>query len=161
MEDPRFMLERQNFRYLKNQLRFRGIEKVDGILADLGISSHQIDEAERGFSIRYDAQLDMRMNRAQKMDAIAVLNAPQELRDFAMKTNYRINKIKAQRGIDGSQMEKRINGNNWKPINVWTAKEPLDGSDVYTTINVRLQEVAYKALEDQLKEFGAAHGCVV
>ncbi len=79
IDDPRFQLINQNFRYLKQYLKFYGIQKVDGILADFGVSSHQFDKASRGFSIRFDADLDMRMDKKQDLSASEVVNSyPEE-----------------------------------------------------------------------------------
>lgn len=74
LADPRFTLINQNFGYLENSLRMLGISQIDGILADLGVSSHQFDEASRGFSIRSNAPLDMRMNTLQSLDARRIVN---------------------------------------------------------------------------------------
>lgn len=78
IDDERFVLVRQNFRYMKNYLKMYNALPVDGILADLGISSHQIDVPERGFSTRFEGPLDMRMNQAQGMTAADVLNNYEE-----------------------------------------------------------------------------------
>lgn len=74
IDDERFTLIDQNFRYLKRYLRFYGVKQVDGILADLGVSSHQFDVPERGFSTRFDAELDMRMNQSAGLSARNVIN---------------------------------------------------------------------------------------
>ncbi len=74
IDDPRFRFVDQNFGYLKNNLRLLGYKQVDGILADLGVSSHQFNEPERGFSIRFDADLDMRMDQQRPLTAAIVLN---------------------------------------------------------------------------------------
>jgi len=79
IEDNRFILIEENFRYIGRFLKFYGVKKVDGILADLGVSSHQFDEAERGFSIRFDGELDMRMNQSSKVSAKKIINTyPEE-----------------------------------------------------------------------------------
>lgn len=78
LDDSRFTLINQNFRFLENSMLMYGVPQVDGILADLGVSSHQFDEADRGFSIRSNAPLDMRMNVMQALDAKKVINEYEE-----------------------------------------------------------------------------------
>lgn len=78
IEDERFTFVHSNFRYLKNFLRYYGVEKVDGILGDLGVSFHHFDAAERGFSFRADAPLDMRMNQSAQLDATEIINTYDE-----------------------------------------------------------------------------------
>jgi 16S rRNA (cytosine1402-N4)-methyltransferase len=75
IEDERFLFIHQNYRYLKNFLKFQGIQYIDGLLADLGISSWQIDQAERGFSTRLEGDLDMRMDQSQELTAASVINS--------------------------------------------------------------------------------------
>ncbi|MBR5036633.1 MAG: 16S rRNA (cytosine(1402)-N(4))-methyltransferase RsmH [Prevotella sp.] len=74
VDDDRFTFVRSNFRYLKNWMRFYGVDHIDGLLADLGVSSHHFDDATRGFSFRFEAPLDMRMNKRAGTTAAEVLN---------------------------------------------------------------------------------------
>ncbi len=78
IDDSRFTLINENFRYVKRFLRLHGVRQVDGVLADFGVSSHQFDVAERGFSTRFEANLDMRMNQKSKLSAFHVVNEYEE-----------------------------------------------------------------------------------
>src|SRR5882762_8806197 len=89
IDDERFVLIKQNFRYLKNFLKMYNALPIDGLLADLGVSSHQFDEADRGFSIRFDAELDMRMDQRQNLSAADVIKD---------RTEHQLHKILEQYG---------------------------------------------------------------
>lgn len=97
IDDPRFLLINENFRNLKRFLRFYGHKEVDGILGDFGVSSHQFDAPERGFSTRFEADLDMRMNRDSALSAYEVINvyAESDLR----KILFRYGELKAAAGM--------------------------------------------------------------
>ena len=86
--DGRFTFVRSNFRYLKNWMRYYGVEQLDGLLADLGVSSHHFDDAERGFSFRFDGKLDMRMNQRARLMAADVVNGYDHVRLTALLRDY-------------------------------------------------------------------------
>lgn len=86
--DERFELIHEDFRYMKNFLRLHGVSRADGILADLGVSSHQFDQPDRGFSTRFDADLDLRMDRRQALTAADLVNSASEQELGAILRNY-------------------------------------------------------------------------
>lgn len=110
IKDKRLTLIRHNYRYLKNFLRYYNALPVDGILADLGISSYQINEAERGFSLRFNASLDMRMNRESLLTAADVVNTYSENELVKIFSSYGevFNAKTLARKITSSRKEKKI-----------------------------------------------------
>lgn len=110
-DDPRFLFIPENFRHIKRFLRFHGIKEVDGILADFGVSSHQFDQAERGFSTRFNAQLDMRMNQKDASSAKDIVNTYSEA---DLKRIFKVyGELRAAAGMARLITERRVN----KPIN--------------------------------------------
>lgn len=110
IDDERFVLINENFRFIKRFLRFHGVRKVDGILGDFGVSSHQFDVAERGFSTRFEADLDMRMNQGDELSAYHVINEYEEsdLRTMFFQYGELRNAPKLARAIVSSRKDKPI-----------------------------------------------------
>ncbi|GAB5399136.1 MAG: 16S rRNA (cytosine(1402)-N(4))-methyltransferase RsmH [Aureisphaera sp.] len=108
IDDPRFMLINENFRYLKRFLRFYGHKEVDGILGDFGVSSHQFDAPERGFSTRFEADLDMRMNQDNELSAFQVVNGYAEANLRKVLSQY--GELRAAAGMARVIVEARQTG---------------------------------------------------
>tara|TARA_A100000171_G_C2140191_1_gene154628 strand:- start:11532 stop:12428 length:897 start_codon:yes stop_codon:yes gene_type:complete len=108
IDDPRFLLVNENFRFLKRFLRFHGYKQVDGILGDFGVSSHQFDVAERGFSTRFEADLDMRMNQSSSFSAYDVVNKYEEAQLRSVLFQY--GELRAAAGMARVLVENRKNG---------------------------------------------------
>ena len=108
IDDSRFTLINENFRYIKRFLRFYGVKEVDGILGDFGVSSHQFDVAERGFSTRFEADLDMRMNQSNQLSAYHVVNeySQEDLRDVLLQYG----ELRAAPAMARVIVETRMNG---------------------------------------------------
>jgi len=105
IDDARFTLIPENFRYISRFLRFNGVKKVDGVLADLGVSSHQFDEGERGFSTRFDGDLDMRMNQKSKISAKEVIGSYSE--EKLAEILFLYGELRNSRNIAKTIVEKR------------------------------------------------------
>ena len=105
-DDKRFIFVRSNFRYLSNFMRYHGVSEINGILADLGVSSHHFDDATRGFSFRFDGELDMRMNNRAGITAADVLNTytEEELADIF----YRYGELQSARRIASALVKRRV-----------------------------------------------------
>ena len=106
VDDERFTFVRSNFRYLRNWMRYYGVEQIDGLLADLGVSSHHFDDETRGFSFRFDAPLDMRMNKRSGMTAADILNdySEEQLADIF----YLYGELKNARRIAATIVKARV-----------------------------------------------------
>ena len=110
IDDPRFTFVRSNFRYLRNWMRYYGVEGIDGLLADLGVSSHHFDDESRGFSFRFDAPLDMRMNKREGKMAADIVNTYAE--EALAKVFYLYGELKNSRRLAAALVAARTT----KPI---------------------------------------------
>ena len=180
IDDNRLMLIKSNFKYLINHLKYLKINKIDGLLADFGVSSYQIDTQMRGFSIRFDSDLDMRMNKDQKKDAKQILNkySSDELnyifKNFGELKNYRkvtqiiISQRSKQKIVTTSDLIRILKPvSPTKNINKFLAKifqairievndelsvikKLLEASSQYLNKGGRLVCISYHSLEDRL-----------
>ncbi len=180
VSDERFTFVRSNFRYLKNWMRYYGIEEIDGLLADLGVSSHHFDDETRGFSFRFDAPLDMRMNKRSGMTAADIVNTygEEQLSDIfyiygelknARRIAAAIVKARAEKRIETTSDLLQVLGINednglWKKdaaklfqalrieVNheMDALKEMLNGARDLICEGGRLSVITYHSLEDRL-----------
>ena len=151
--DDRFTLVNHNYRYLKNFLRYYNAIPVDGILADLGISSHQIDEASRGFSIRFNAPLDMRMSRESILTAADVINTYEETELVKIFSKYGevFNAKTLAKKIVESRNEKSINDIDEFRTVISACADKLHESQYYAKVFQALRIEVNEEL-DSLKE---------
>ena len=123
VDDARFTFVRSNFRYLKNWMRYYGVEKIDGLLADLGVSSHHFDDESRGFSFRFDAPLDMRMNKRAGLTAADVVNDYNE--EALANLFYLYGELKQSRRIAAALIKARAQRRIATTQDFLKATEPL------------------------------------
>ena len=180
VDDSRFTFVRSNFRYLRNWMRYYGIEQIDGLLADLGVSSHHFDDETRGFSFRFDAPLDMRMNKRSGQTAADILNnyTEEQLSDIfyiygelknARRISSAIVKSRSNQRIETTgdlmnvteacfmrEREKKEMAKMFQALRIEvnhemdTLKEMLDGACELLRAGGRLSVITYHSLEDRI-----------
>ena len=160
--DPSFVFVRSNFRYLSNFLRYHGVDQVDGILADLGVSSHHFDDTERGFSFRFEeGMLDMRMNKKAGLTAADIVNTYKE--DDLANVFYKYGEIKNSRRLAAGLVLARNNAlittvasflEVVKPY-FGREKEKKDLARVFQALRIEVNQ-EMSALEDMLQQALAA-----
>lgn len=189
LDDDRLIFVHQNFSFLQRFLRFHKIDKVDGILADLGVSSHQIDTSERGFSTRFDGPLDMRMNPSEGVSARDVVNTytKEQLSDIfyqygeltnARKIASRIVEQRRQKPIETTlelteilsplvpvKIKHKVMAQIFQALRIEVNQELealkslLEQSGEVIKSNGRLCVISYHSLEDRLVKRFIQHGC--
>lgn len=189
LDDDRLIFVHQNFSFLQRFLRFHKIDKVDGILADLGVSSHQIDTSERGFSTRFDGPLDMRMNPSEGVSARDVVNTytKEQLSDIfyqygeltnARKIALRIVEQRRQKPIETTlelteilsplvpvKIKHKVMAQIFQALRIEVNQELealkslLEQSGEVIKSNGRLCVISYHSLEDRLVKRFIQHGC--
>ena len=180
VDDKRFTFVRSNFRYLKNWMRYYGVEQIDGLLADLGVSSHHFDDETRGFSFRFDAPLDMRMNKRATLTAADIVNdyTEEQLADIfylygELKSARKIaaTLVKARAGkrivttqdlldvtakLLGREREKKDAAKLFQALRIEVnhemeaLKEMLNGATELLGVGGRLSVITYHSLEDRI-----------
>ena len=180
IDDDRFTFVRSNFRYVRNWMRYYGVEHIDGLLADLGVSSHHFDDETRGFSFRFDAPLDMRMNKRSNLTAAEILNNydEEQLADIfyiygelknARKLAAAIVKARAERPISTTgdliqtteklfmrEREKKEIAKLFQALRIEVnhemeaLKEMLNGAREILCPGGRLSVITYHSLEDRI-----------
>ena len=160
IKDERFKLIKANFRFVQRFLRLEGIQKVDGILGDFGVSSHQFDKAERGFSTRFDAKLDMRMNQNQPLSAYEVVNtyAEEDLKQLFYKYGELKNAPRLAKTIVTQRKEKAIETSAELKELLWPllfkGKENKVLAQVFQAIRIEVNDeiLVLKELLEQTKD---------
>ena len=180
VDDGRFTFVRSNFRYLKNWMRYYGVEHIDGLLADLGVSSHHFDDETRGFSCRFDAPLDMRMNKRAQQTAADIVNdyTEEQLADLfylygelknARKIAAAITKARAGKRIEttqdlmevtarlmGREREKKDTAKLFQALRIEVnhemeaLKDMLRAATELIATGGRLSVITYHSLEDRI-----------
>ena len=143
-----FTFVRSNFRYLKNWMRYYGVEHIDGLLADLGVSSHHFDDAERGFSFRFDAPLDMRMNKRAGRTAAEIVNTYDEER--LADIFYVYGEMKNSRRIASALVKARQTAEIEVNHEMDALREMLLAASELLAPGGRLSVITYHSLEDRM-----------
>jgi len=154
--DERFTFVRSNFRYLTNWMRYYGVEKINGLLGDLGVSSHHFDDETRGFSFRFDAPLDMRMNKRAGQTAADILNnyTEEQLADVFYLYGELKNARRLAKAIVDSRKERTIQttadlGTSIEPL-MRSDREKKDLARIYQALRIEVNH-EMDALRDMLK----------